>query len=361
MARRKPYRQAVRPESTDTVHLRHWRGAAAGLITVLAATAIAVSFLVQPKGAGADVRPIVPAAAALGPANPGPLAPRPGGDGGAQSGPTHAAPATQAPATQRPAAGDGGEPSPPVRDPIEDAAPPASIAPTGSSGSIADAPPTSGARSVEPEQLTGYRWPIRKARMTSFFQPRDTGFLVVDGQRIHNGLDLATYCGDTIYAAHGGTVLAAGRRYLHAMAFNGPLRAAYARIYRRHSLPLMAITVVIDDGNGYRSLYAHLSRVVVKPGQAVRTGQVIGYEGATGDASGCHLHYEMIRMDGPWMRVAPERVKEYLFPGWVRERIDPLRVLSLKQHGRPRFIPGVNPPRVSPGLGRATAHNPHDR
>jgi murein DD-endopeptidase MepM/ murein hydrolase activator NlpD len=197
--------------------------------------------------------------------------------------------------------------------------------------------------------------------MTSFFAPRDTGFLIVDGQRIHDGLDLATFCGDNIYAAHSGTVIAAGRRYLHAMAFNGPLRAAYKRIYRRGSLPLMAITVVIDDGNGYRSLYAHLGRAVVRPGDRVRAGQLIGYEGATGDATGCHLHYGLIRMDGPWMRVSPERAKEYHYPGWVRERVDPLRVLSLRQRGRPRFVPGINPPRVSPGLGRATAHNPHDR
>ena len=50
-------------------------------------------------------------------------------------------------------------------------------------------------------------------------------------------------------------------------------------------------SVVIDDGNGYRSIYAHFGKVVVKKGQTVKAGQLLGYEGMTGRASGCHLHY----------------------------------------------------------------------
>jgi hypothetical protein len=54
-------------------------------------------------------------------------------------------------------------------------------------------------------------------------------------------------------------------------------------------------------------------------------------------------------MDGPLMRVAPQFVKESLYPAYVRERIDPLRVLSLDLPWAPRFVPGIKPPRVPPG------------
>ena len=61
----------------------------------------------------------------------------------------------------------------------------------------------------------------------------------------------------------------------------------------------LPIVVVIDDGNGYRSLYAHLSAVRVKPGQHVRAGQVIGYEGSTGMSTGCHVHFA-VNDNGVW-------------------------------------------------------------
>ena len=57
--------------------------------------------------------------------------------------------------------------------------------------------------------------------------------------------------------------------------------------------------MIIDDGNGYRSIYAHFSKIVVKVGQQVRAGQLIGYEGRTGRASGCHLHYGLFSTDEP--------------------------------------------------------------
>ena len=221
------------------------------------------------------------------------------------------------------------------------------------SGLVPDAP-----RSAEPEALTGYHWPLRRGRISAFFAPRDEGFLVVDDERIHEGLDVTTFCGDRIRAAHDGIVLAAGRRAAEQMAFSEPLDAFFARIDRRGSEGYLSITVVIDDGNGYRSVYAHLSDVAVEVGQRVKSGRVIGYEGATGNASGCHLHYEMIRTDGPWMKVAGEFVSDAGYPPLVRERIDPLRVLSLDAAGAPRFIPGIDPPKESPGLGRPTATPP---
>jgi murein DD-endopeptidase MepM/ murein hydrolase activator NlpD len=186
--------------------------------------------------------------------------------------------------------------------------------------------------------------------MTSFFGPWQSGFSVVDGQRIHNGLDTTTWCGDRVKAAHKGIVLAAGRRYLEAAGFAGPFDDFYERMARRNEMRLLPIVVVIDDGNGYRSLYAHLSEEFVKVGQRVRKGQVIGLEGATGNATGCHVHYELIRMDGAWTRVANEVVREFHYPRWQRERVDPLRVLSLKQKRAGRFVPGITRPRLPPGM-----------
>lgn len=234
------------------------------------------------------------------------------------------------------------------------------LAPTATPAPVAAGDPTSGSpfadppTSAAPEQLTGYRWPLYQARMTSFFAPRDTGFLVVDGQRIHQGLDITTFCGDEVLAAHGGTVVAAGRRFAYQIGFIEPPEAFYRKIDRTGTIGSLPIVVVIDDGNGYRSMYVHLSQASVKQGDVVRTGDLVGLEGMTGNATGCHLHYELVRMDGPWMRVAAARVKVDLYPAWQRERIDPLRVLSLKDKRAARFVPGIEPPRVSPGLGRPT-------
>lgn len=51
--------------------------------------------------------------------------------------------------------------------------------------------------------------------------------------------------------------------------------------------------VVIDHGNGWKTLYAHMSSIAVTTGQSVTGGQTIGYVGQTGVATGCHCHFEM--------------------------------------------------------------------
>ncbi len=86
----------------------------------------------------------------------------------------------------------------------------------------------------------------------------------------HLGIDLAANLGDNIYAADGGVVVYAG-----------------ANSYGYGNM------VMIDHGTGFQTLYAHLSAIFVQCGNNVTQGQVIGAAGATGHASGPHLHFEV--------------------------------------------------------------------
>jgi Membrane proteins related to metalloendopeptidases len=55
------------------------------------------------------------------------------------------------------------------------------------------------------------------------------------------------------------------------------------------------IVVIINHGYSYKTVYAHMSKKVVKPGQRVKRGEIIGYVGNTGLSFGSHLHYEVIK------------------------------------------------------------------
>ncbi|MDI9831996.1 MULTISPECIES: M23 family metallopeptidase [unclassified Streptomyces] len=90
----------------------------------------------------------------------------------------------------------------------------------------------------------------------------------------HSGQDFAVPSGTKVMAAHGGTVVKAGGNG----AGDGP---AYGN------------AIVIKHGNGTYSQYAHLSRIEVKIGQVVKTGQEIAKSGNTGNSSGPHLHFEI--------------------------------------------------------------------
>ena len=96
--------------------------------------------------------------------------------------------------------------------------------------------------------------------------------------------------------------------------FYGSLDTFYAKIQRRHTMGLQPIVVVVDDGNGYRSMYVHLAKARSRSATTSSPARSSAYEGDTGNASGCHVHYELVRMDGPWMRVAGQLVKEYGYP-----------------------------------------------
>ncbi len=92
------------------------------------------------------------------------------------------------------------------------------------------------------------------------------------GYRFHQGLDLAGRIGTPIYATADGLVL-------------DP--------YANSSMSGYGKVVVINHGFGYQTLYGHLSKILVKPGDKVKRGQIIGHMGSTGRSKGPHLHYEI--------------------------------------------------------------------
>lgn len=104
------------------------------------------------------------------------------------------------------------------------------------------------------------------------------------GNAGHRGTDIPAPEGTPILAAHSGTVLVSG------------WNDSYGN------------QVLLDNGAGLSTRYAHMTQTAVTAGEAVTAGQVIGYVGSTGDSTGNHLHFEVMR-------------------GGVR--VDPLDILSL--------------------------------
>lgn len=208
-------------------------------------------------------------------------------------------------------------------------------------------------RPPSPAALTGYLWPLANARLTLRFAHTNWGSRLVDGELFHDGVDMATVCGDRITAAHDGVVLASGRRYDSMMGWQGDLTGYTALLDEKKAWGGLPIVVVIDDGNGYRSIYAHFSKVTVKRGDVVEAGQLIGYEGATGRASGCHLHYGLFSpLETAVFEIKPELVKSLKLPRYQTARIDPLLVLPPRVDplqdedlptGRPRTITPDSP------------------
>ncbi len=176
--------------------------------------------------------------------------------------------------------------------------------------------------------------------MTLPFGPTPWGSRIVDGERFHDGIDLATFCGDRVVAAHKGVVLAAGRRYDAHMGWLGDLTPYFRRLDAKQLWITLPIVVVIDDGNGYRSLYAHFGSVVVKRGQQVAAGELLGYEGRTGRASGCHLHYGLFSPDeSASFALDPAAAKRMKLPAAEIARVDPRDVLPHRTKPAPTPAP----------------------
>ena len=187
----------------------------------------------------------------------------------------------------------------------------------------------------DPRLLRGYRWPLANGVITSPFGPSPFGALLVRGERFHDGLDIASFCGDHVLAAHDGRVLTAGRKFDPFIGWIGSIGPHTRRMDRLNAWNQLPITVIIDDGDGYRAIYAHLNAVAVKPGQWVRAGQQIGWEGATGFATGCHVHFGLFSpLETKRFELRPDVAKRTKYPRWEIARIDPLLVLPALPHGK---------------------------
>lgn len=212
------------------------------------------------------------------------------------------------------------------------AQPPAIATSPSPSATPARSQPTEPPPSATPAYgLLGYVWPLDGAKITLPFGPSPWGEFFVNGKRFHDGVDMATQCGDKVRAAHDGVVLAASRRYDEYMGWRGDITPYYNLLDRKGWWNSLPIVIVIDDGDGYYSIYAHESKVTVSPGQHVTAGQVIGYEGATGNTSGCHVHFGLFTWADPDnFQLDPGVVKRNLMPAEEVARINPLLVLPFR-------------------------------
>ncbi|HET6820207.1 MAG TPA: peptidoglycan DD-metalloendopeptidase family protein [Candidatus Limnocylindria bacterium] len=131
----------------------------------------------------------------------------------------------------------------------------------------------------------GFRWPEVGTRVTQEWGP--TTFAMeppytyhgVYYPHFHGGLDMVAGCGSPILASKAGVVVASGQPLW-------PYDPGFG--------------VVIDHGGGIQTWYWHITtQIVVRPGQVVNTGQIIGYEGTTGFSTGCHLHFAT-NVGGVW-------------------------------------------------------------
>ena len=113
--------------------------------------------------------------------------------------------------------------------------------------------------------------PVAARALTSRFGMRSHPTL--GGRRMHSGIDLAAPTGSPVAAPAGGVVSYAN------------WRGGYG------------LLVTISHGGGLETRFAHLSRIMVAPGQQVSKGQLVGLVGSTGRSTGAHLHYE-VRQNG---------------------------------------------------------------
>lgn len=112
-----------------------------------------------------------------------------------------------------------------------------------------------------------FDWPVDEARLTRGFIPERR-----KRKRPHLGIDLAGPRGTPIFSAQAGTVIYAGK------AFRG-----YGKM------------ILVENRNGWASLYAHLNKINIREGDAVTKGQKIAEMGNTGRSTGNHLHFEIRR------------------------------------------------------------------
>lgn len=120
--------------------------------------------------------------------------------------------------------------------------------------------------------MSAIAWPLRGPIRSRFGFRRHPIFRL---RQFHQGVDIAASMGSPVRAAFGGMVLYAGW-------FGG-----YGKL------------IVIDHGDGFSTLYGHLSTIDAAPGQQVTRGQVVGRVGSTGYSTGPHLHFEIRQRGKP--------------------------------------------------------------
>jgi len=130
---------------------------------------------------------------------------------------------------------------------------------------------------LEPEPPSGnglhFDLPVQQGRISSRFGQRMHPTL--HRRKMHTGVDIAAASGTPILAPAAGRVIAAG------------WRGGYG------------LTVILDHGNGYSSLYAHMSAMSVGVGDRVVAGTMLGQVGSTGRATGSHVHFEVRHQGTP--------------------------------------------------------------
>lgn len=153
------------------------------------------------------------------------------------------------------------------------------------------------------------RTPVDGARMTSGFGPRHHPLLGFT--RMHQGVDFAAPTGTPVFAAADGKVVEAGPK------------GSFGNFIR------------IDHGNGYQTAYAHLHgfRSGLKKGTRVRQGQIIGTVGASGRATGPHLHFEVHRRGKPVNPLTVSPNQNYALTGAAlqdfKAHVEELRALTV--------------------------------
>lgn len=122
----------------------------------------------------------------------------------------------------------------------------------------------------------GYTWPCPSCFiLTSLWAEDRTTYN-------HGAIDIGCSYGSTVVAAESGTVSYTNTTCYHNWGKNGSCGCGGG----------FGNYVWMNHGNGKETIYAHLTSVVVSPGQYVTKGQVIGYSGSTGYSTGPHLHFE---------------------------------------------------------------------
>jgi co-chaperonin GroES (HSP10) len=196
-----------------------------------------------------------------------------------------------------------------------------------------------------PNKLKGYRWPVRGGMIAKYYDHDRDGRFVIDGERTHTGLVITWFEGAAVKAAHKGTVLSVGRDWAAYLGYDGSLDKHYERLARKKQKDSLGI--VIDDGNGYYSVYTEIKDARVRAGDKVKGGQIIA--GMSRAEKRQMMRYRLVRSDGVLMKVhASDRKLGY--PDYAVEQVDPLAVFRLEAGKKPdieKRRPPANPPRLS--------------